>query len=297
MTQTAVPGDAPEKTTEQKLGQWNKHAYFDELPDNLGPMRKLLAEYSHVPEADIDAHLYAIRDKLWAVFQYPCIGRFSFLDLGMTKSPYYQESVKRLQASSSERLLDLGCCVGQVLRQLVHNDGVAPRQLSGSDLHREFLELGYELFRDGPPSASEYTFVAGDVVSETPDHALDALDKTVTMVNTANVFHLFDWAEQVRLGKRMVGFLKEDAPKDKGTLTFYGCHLSARVACEHRVMPTSPKTRYLHDATSFQKLWDEIGVATGTQWTITQEQLPMEIGVALTGDDNVQYVLFGVRRA
>lgn len=50
-------------------------------------------------------------------FPYPCIGMFRFLDLSIPSSPYYNEVIERLRAG--EIFLDLGCCFGQELRQLV----------------------------------------------------------------------------------------------------------------------------------------------------------------------------------
>ncbi|CAK7211991.1 hypothetical protein SBRCBS47491_001311 [Sporothrix bragantina] len=299
---TAPPDPRAGWTDDQKRAFWKTHSYFEAIPDTIGPMRQLLREYSHVPDAEMDAHLFAVRDKLWAVHKYPCIGRFAFCDLNMTKSPHYQAAVRRLRASSDERLLDLGCCVGQVLRQLMHGDGVPASQLSGSDLHKAFIDLGFEVFRDGPPEASELTFIAGDLLSD-DDKSCDVLEKSATLVHAANLFHLFSWDEQVKLGKRMIGFLREDAlcggesDSDDDRLTFLGTHLGARVAGEHRIMPASPRMRYLHNTESFQRLWDEIGAATGTRWRIAHDQTREGMGEALTGNTNIQYVQYGVWRA
>lgn len=50
-------------------------------------------------------------------FPYPCIGSFRFLDFSIPQSPVYPEILQRLK--SGEKLLDIGCAVGQELRQLV----------------------------------------------------------------------------------------------------------------------------------------------------------------------------------
>ena len=42
---------------------------------------------------------------------------FTFLDSGLSASPYYQEVLERVK--QGETFLDLGCCFGQELRVLV----------------------------------------------------------------------------------------------------------------------------------------------------------------------------------
>lgn len=98
-----------------------------------------------------------------------------------TDPHHYGAAVALLKSDPSARLLDLACAVGQVLRALVHNEGVDPRQLAGTDLRWRFMELGYELFRDGPPaSSSENSETAappppdGDAPPVLPELDLDA---------------------------------------------------------------------------------------------------------------------------
>ncbi|KIH89578.1 hypothetical protein SPBR_07499 [Sporothrix brasiliensis 5110] len=288
----------------ERVELWKKHSYFETLPEDIAHMRRLLRDYSHMPADAIDAHLYAVRDKLWSVYQYPCIGRFAFLSLGITKSPYYQEAVTRLTLTSAalnhERLLDLGCCVGQVLRQMAH-DGVDPHKLSGADLHSEFIDLGYEMFGDGAGESGEagangFTFVAGDILTDRPS-PLDALTQSVTMVHAANFFHLFSWDDQVKAAVRIVQFLSDahtssdtstGSTDEKPTgISVFGAQLAHRFPGEHRIVPHSPRTRYLHDATTFQKLWDEVGAATGTRWRTAMVPTASGIGAALTGSPDV----------
>ena len=56
-------------------------------------------------------------DLTKAQFPYPCLGHYRFLDIQISKSSAYSEIVHRLR--SGQCLLDVGCCVGQELRQLV----------------------------------------------------------------------------------------------------------------------------------------------------------------------------------
>lgn len=50
-------------------------------------------------------------------FPYPCIGAFRFLDMSIPKQPIYPEILERLKAG--QKLLDVGCALGQELRRLV----------------------------------------------------------------------------------------------------------------------------------------------------------------------------------
>lgn len=53
-----------------------------------------------------------------------------------------------LKASQSQyTLLDRGCCFAQDVRKLV-DDGARPQNLYACDLKGEFLDVGYDLFKD-----------------------------------------------------------------------------------------------------------------------------------------------------
>lgn len=54
---------------------------------------------------------------------------FRFLDFNMSSESYYPEILSRLK--NGEQLLDLGCCFGQELRQLVsHDPTTTPSQIT-----------------------------------------------------------------------------------------------------------------------------------------------------------------------
>ena len=73
-------------------------------------------------------HVLAIRDKAYAVYTYPCIQVGMFLDPTITRLWNYEsEILPRLTGTSTSKLLDVGCCVGQVARRLV-TDGIDPKK-------------------------------------------------------------------------------------------------------------------------------------------------------------------------
>lgn len=170
----------------------------------------------------------------------------------------YQQVLFRLKVPRSEdALLDLGCCVGQVLRQF-RADGVRGDRLYGTDLESLFFDVGYALFRD--QAFLDASFVAGDML-DPDDHRLHSLRGKITIVYAGSFFHLFNWIQQLYIGTRLVTFLR------KGTknAVIFGRHIGTKAPRNPSVQSNTP---YLHDERSFQKLWDEVGKITGTRWKV-----------------------------
>ncbi|KAK0649516.1 hypothetical protein B0T16DRAFT_492134 [Cercophora newfieldiana] len=240
--------------TELNLGRIRR--YQHELPEweHISKAWNLLENYSGIPPDEIEPHLRKVRDQAFAVFNYPCLGRWRFLDLYITTHPAYPELLARTKAGAV--LLDAACCVGQALRQLAF-DGAPQENLRGFDLRRDFIELGYDLFRDR--DTFRVPFATGDAL-DPADKGLSGLDGTVDIIHAAAFFHLFGWDEQVRLGERLVRFFKEGIEN--------AVVLGRQVGTPE---PGGERGRYLHNEGSMQRLWDEIGERTGTRWKVRAE--------------------------
>lgn len=220
---------------------------------------------------------------------YPCIGRWSFLNLQSIQDPHFNTAVKRLknstdsdvESNSSDALLDIGCCIGQMLRKLVQ-DGIDPKRLFGTDLHPEFISIGTELFNDG---GGGLTFAAGDML-DPEDEALKALDGKMTLIHAANFFHLFTWEEQLKIGARIVRFLRLD--------TIDAIIFGRQIGTHKPREKEGRKKSFLHNQESLQKLWGEIGEKTGTQWSVLVN-VNEERAVDIPGfGDADRYIRFGI---
>lgn len=173
----------------------------------------------------------------------------------------YRQVLFRLTLPTSrDALLDLGCGLGQTLRQF-RADGVLGSQLFGLDLESRFIDIGYALFQDQRTLGA--TFVNGDML-DPADRRLDRLDNTISMIHAASFFHLFTWAQQVRIGERLVRFLK---PGTKNAVV-YGKHAGTSSPVR---AAAADGVAYIHDQDSFQRLWDEIGGLTQTRWKVFQD--------------------------
>lgn len=112
--------------------------------------------------------------------------------------------------TGSETLLDLGCCFGQDIRQLVFF-GAPSQNTTGFDLKREFIDFGYELFRDRETLKTE--FVVGDFFDEA---SFAGKEETSDLISASAFFHLFDWEGHIEAVSKAVRILK---PKN-GSMIF-----------------------------------------------------------------------------
>ncbi|KAI0969657.1 hypothetical protein F4678DRAFT_439611 [Xylaria arbuscula] len=245
--------------------------YMHTLPADVESARSLLQEYSGIPAEDVDRHVYQMRDRLWDVYPYACVGRFRFVSMEFATDAYYQVALFRLlqaqcesePAGNETRLLDVGCCVGQVLRKLAF-DGVDSSRLYGTDVEPRFLDIGFDLFRDRDKFQGE--FIIGDMLKQgEDDERLDVLDGKMSFIHATSFFHLFTWDDQVRVAIRMVRFLQSD----RRDVMIFGRQVGTTLPRDNG-RAGSDKV-YLHNADSWQRLWDKVGERTETTWKTTME--------------------------
>lgn len=181
------------------------------------------------------------------------------MDFYITELPEYPGIISRLK--DGEALLDVGCCFGHILRQIVF-DGAPSNNLAGTDLRPEFIELGYELFRDRDTFKAK--FVMGDILDE-HNAGLAILDGEFDIIHAAAFFHLFDWSTQVKIGERLVRFFK---PGTSNAL-LVGRQIGSRQPLRVEQSERRGDKTYLHNIETMQGMWNVIGANTGTRWEVT----------------------------
>jgi SAM-dependent methyltransferase len=204
--------------------------------------------------------------------KYPCVGGFHFLRLQIAEQPIYPEILSRV--GSGSLFLDLGCGVGQVIRQLVY-DGAPGENLYGSDVQQGFLDIGYKLFRD--QSSLKAHFFAADVYDES-NPGFKEIEGKLEIIWASAFLHLFSWEGQVKAIKRMISLLK----KEKNVV------VAGRNLGHVKPGPIShahapQKTMYRHDAESFKELWRKAGEETGSNWDVSVESMKLERAIGPIG--------------
>jgi SAM-dependent methyltransferase len=168
--------------------------------------------------------------------------------------------MSHLKASPNAIFLDLGCGFGQDMRALAA-DGVPSAQLVGTDLRREFWELGYQLFDDRGTFKSE--FIVADLLSGDDLGPLKALEGKVDVVYAGSLLHLFDYDGQVKVVEKIVSLLKPT----EGAVVL-GRQVGNTVAGETPRRTADSKRMFRHNEESFAVMWQEVGAKTGTKWKV-----------------------------
>ncbi|KAK5170100.1 uncharacterized protein LTR77_004684 [Saxophila tyrrhenica] len=278
--------------------------YSPDPPDIKPDAKEVLEKYSKVPPEDIEAHVSRIvgsiptllltalnsppaqRDKAWAIFPYPCIGQWRFLDLAISQHSHYQEVLNRMR-TGEQVYLDLGCAFAQDIRRLVA-DGVDSSQCYGADLRLDFIDLGYDLFRDKDSLNSK--FIEADIFD--PDSPLKQLDGEIDIIGASSFFHLFSWEEQKSAAHQVLKLMKP-----RGGSLLVGRQVGAREPAEKaRGVQIGAGSRFRHNLESWQKFWKEVGDEAGVQLQVdgTDKDIPDAYKNILTFGDLV--LEFAVRR-
>jgi SAM-dependent methyltransferase len=208
--------------------------------------------------------------------------------LALNLQPSYPEILSRLK--SGQTFLDIGCCVGQEIRQLVH-DGALAVNLYASDLHPEFLDIGYDLFKDKDTLKS--TTFAADIFDVAEPNFV-ALEAKIDIIWAGSFFHLFSYPatvevlkQLIKLSKPIPGSLivgKQMGHVDPGEFVIEG---SAPTEMAPTTSTSSSKfagsvegdkttSVFRHNTDSFKKLWEDVGNQTNTKWNVEVEQKPYQ---------------------
>ncbi|KAF7312356.1 hypothetical protein MIND_00248700 [Mycena indigotica] len=230
-------------------------------PDELALLQ---AETGIHDETELKEHVLAIQQQALTVYDYPCIRRFGFVRLKISKNkPAYEHVLQLARLRPNSILLELGCCCGTDLRKIVR-DGWAPSDIVASDLHPEYWSIGHKLFKSTPESFP-VTFLAGDAFDDaflstkplqtgaTPQldtiSSLNELRGHVSVIHTASLFHLFGEAQQLELARRLAGLLSLES----GSIIF-GCH--AGLPSQGFTQASDNKPMFCHSPTTWCALWD-----------------------------------------
>ncbi|PQE13508.1 methyltransferase domain-containing protein [Rutstroemia sp. NJR-2017a WRK4] len=171
----------------------SKPWYFTTLGNRLGSeAREMLEEYSHIPSAQVDEHVYKMLSDLAA-------------DGSSTLSPHRIHFVDTIELSTS-----------------VAGSGVLRRsRLYGTDYNPSFLKSSYKIFND---EDSNYTLIPANILD--PNFFQITFRHFVhkfSIIHAALFMHLFTWEQQLQVCENVVKLMIDQ----EGAL-FVGCMVGKR---------------------------------------------------------------------
>ncbi|KAI1390189.1 uncharacterized protein F4822DRAFT_228375 [Hypoxylon trugodes] len=274
-------------TNETSFPERNRGWYQDDLTEVNEPIRKLLESYSKVPSSEVVKHVNTIRERGFASNPYPCIGLYRFAILTLSTHPLYKTIVERLKAPNAS-YLDVGCCFGQDLRQLVQ-DGVPSENLVGLDIEGALMELGYDFFLDRDTLKSR--FVVADVFKGAEQGKVwtDLVERGIDVLHCSAFFHLFTLDEQIAAGKQIAELIKKDG-------IIVGRQMGS-VKPGNVAAIKADSFSYRHNVETFDAMWKEVGEATQTRWKVegTMDMIGINPSSPVE-DENSRRFLFTVTR-
>ncbi|CAO2657113.1 Nn.00g032390.m01.CDS01 [Neocucurbitaria sp. VM-36] len=237
---------------DKKVDWYEENPAESEVPP--AATRRLLETYSGIPSNEVFEHVVKTRDEAWEIFPYPCIGQFRFLEPSFKElATEYDEIVQRLR--QGQKLLDMACCFGQTVRELVAG-GAPAENITGCDLQAGFIEMGYKLFKDQGKLQSK--FLVADIFDSNSE--LAKMGGQFDIVYAGSFFHLWGLEDQRKVSKAVANLLRPET----GSMIL-GRQIGAVDAAE-QISATG--TMYRHNVESFKKLWKEIGDDLGVTFSV-----------------------------
>ncbi|GBE89376.1 Methyltransferase ausD [Sparassis crispa] len=208
----------------------------------------------------------------WQVHPYPCIRRFAFTKLKMSRLPAYGQLLKLGKERKGAIFLDIGCCFGNDVRKAIV-DGYPIENAIASDLEADFWRLGHQLFTS-TAETFPVPFLPGDAFNadflkpvppfyappETPRPDLRSLTTLtpllghVSAIHASSFFHLFDEEQQLQLARSVAGLLSPEP----GSVIFGAQGGCAEKGPRVEVPGVKPIRSHMfrHSPESWTELWD-----------------------------------------
>ncbi|KAI0066448.1 hypothetical protein BV25DRAFT_1820396 [Artomyces pyxidatus] len=246
-------------------------------------------------DAELKEHLLQIQADAYEIYPYPCIRRFAWTKLKISRLFPYQQFLKLGKERDGAVYLDIGCCFGNDARKAIA-DGYPVQNVITSDLHQGFWDLGHKLFKSSPETFP-VPFIAGDAFS--PSHleivppftlasppttqkpdlsaltSLNPLHGHVSAIHASAFFHLFSEEQQLHLARALAGLLSPEP----GSMIF-GAHGSLPEKGFRLSLISGEKGMFCHSPDSWTELWDGVVFEKGTvkvETVLTQQERMQEV--------------------
>lgn len=172
------------------------------------------------------------------------------------------------------KLIDIGCFIGQDLRQLVF-DGCPPENLMGCDIVSHW-DVGLDFFCDRDTAFERnVAFFEGDIFHLDSENSketvkgnrastLSSLKGELDVISITNVVHQWDWDGQVHVCKNLVKLSRGPGSLVVGFQV--GSAGPTRIGPHSKENSLGTKEVWWHNPATWQEMWELVGKETMTKW-------------------------------
>ncbi|KAF8600505.1 hypothetical protein BDV93DRAFT_525383 [Ceratobasidium sp. AG-I] len=231
-------------------------------------------------ESELKQHIINIQTEAFHIFPYPCIRRFMFTKLKVSRYPVYAHVLEYGRTHAGAIFLEMACCFGNDARKAAL-DGYPVENIVATDLRRDFWDLGFKLFKD-TPSTFPVPFLGGDIMSPDlldlnaskpsarPDlsglTSLTDLLGHVSFIHASAFFHLFSEEDQRKIAQRCQALLSTQPGS-----TIFGSHVGAPGPGIYSNIGGANRKMFCHSPQSWERLWQGLYGETAIQVVATLE--------------------------
>ena len=223
-----------------------------------------------------------ITERFWRVYHtaleshpYKCIHQKRFLEARLCQHSFYKtligqssSEIEQLTFSraltskpvAERRLLDVGCCFGTDMRQLVL-EGFRPSNLLGLDINDTFISLGLDILFDDRNGPLGQRFVTGDILDDTTVERTPKLkefvDSGIDAIYAGSVYHLLSEDNTRRLSEAIFRMVASGGCAFGRTVGVVGDQIFGHKIDKPAV--GGHDLRYLHSAGSLTEQLKQVG--------------------------------------
>ena len=146
-------------------------------------------------------------------------------------------------------------------------DGAPTENMVGLDIVSHW-DVGLEMYCDGG-GRFKARFVEGDLLDEGDGKVNEMLTAKMDIISVSAVLHQWGWEKQVQAAKRIVSF-------SRGPGALVVGHQIGNVRGGEIMMKAIGVAVWRHDPATFERMWEEVGRATKTEWKVEARLLTWE---------------------
>jgi len=231
-------------------------------------------------ESELKRHIIGVQTEAFHIFPYPCIRRFMFTKLKVSRYPIYAHVLEHGRTHPGAIFLEMACCFGNDARKAAQ-DGYPMENIVATDLRRDFWDLGFKLFKD-TPTTFPVPFLGGDIMSSDlldlnaskpstrPNlsnlTSLTDLLGHVSIIHASAFFHLFSEEDQRQIAQRCQALLSTQPGS-----TIFGSHMGAPESGIYSNIGGANRMMFCHSPQSWEKLWKDLYGETQIKVVVTLE--------------------------